>query len=286
VNVKMKIIKAKELGFCYGVCRAINMLEKAARQYGSLQTLGPVVHNEQVVKQLDKMGIHVIKSIEQVTQPVIAISSHGISSVEHELLRSRSLKVIDTTCPFVSRAQIAARRLSEAGFYVVIFGEAGHPEVKGILGYAKNQGLATLDSKDIEKLKILPRRIGILSQTTQIPEHFIAFVKNIFDLTLQRDAEIRILDTICHDIRRRQILSLELAKKVDLMLVIGGKPSANTRRLFELCFNKTETYMIETADEIDPLWLRGKNIIGVTSGTSTSDLSIKGVIERLESLSL
>jgi 4-hydroxy-3-methylbut-2-enyl diphosphate reductase len=284
--MKIKIIKAKELGFCYGVCRAINMLEKAARQYGSLETLGPVVHNEQVIKQMDKIGIHVIRSIKDVTQPVVAISSHGISSLENELLRSKSLKIVDTTCPFVSRAQIAARRLVEAGFFVIVFGEAGHPEVKGILGYAKNQGLATLDSADIDKLKTLPRRIGILSQTTQIPENFIAFVKNILDSTLQRDFEIRILDTICHDIRRRQTLSKELAGKVDLMLVIGGKSSANTRRLLELCSTHIETHMIETAPEIDPIWLQGKNTIGITSGTSTSDSSIKEVIERLEALSL
>jgi len=286
MKAKMEIIKAKEIGFCYGVCRAINMLEKAATQYGSLQTLGPVVHNEQVIKKLDKMGIHVIKSIEDVTQPVVAISSHGISSVDYELLRSKTSKVIDTTCPFVSRAQIAARRLAEAGFFVIIFGEAGHPEVKGILGYAKNQGLATLNCADIDKLKNLPRRLGILSQTTQIPENFIAFVKNILDSTFQRDYEIRILDTICHDIRRRQLLSLELAAKVDLMLVIGGKSSANTRRLFELCSKNTETHMIETASEIDPVWLKGKSTVGVTGGTSTADISIQEVIERLEILSL
>ncbi len=284
MKTKIQIIKAKELGFCYGVCRAIDMLEQASKEYGSLQTLGPVVHNEQVIKKLDKMGIHVIKNIEDVTEPVVAISSHGISSVENDLLRSKSLKIVDTTCPFVSRAQIAARRLAEAGFFVIIFGEAGHPEVKGIMGYAKNQGLATLDSADIDKLRNLPRRLGILSQTTQIPESFIAFVKNILDSTLQRDFEIRILDTICHDIRRRQLLSLELAAKVDIMLVIGGKSSANTRRLFELCSKNTETHMIETAGEIDPIWLKGKNKIGVTSGTSTADTSIKEVITRLKAL--
>ena len=284
--MKIKIIKAKELGFCYGVFRAINMLEKAAKQYGSLETLGPVVHNEQVIKKMDKMGIHVIKNIGDITRPVVAISSHGISSVENELLRSKCLKVVDTTCPFVSRAQIGARRLVEAGFFVIVFGEAGHPEVKGIMGYAKNQGLATLDSADISKLKTLPRRIGILSQTTQIPEHFVAFVKNILDSGLQRDFEIRILDTICHDIRKRQLLSKELAGKVDLMLVIGGKSSANTRRLLELCSTNIETHMIETAVEIDPIWLQGKNTIGITSGTSTADSSIKEVIERLEALSL
>jgi 4-hydroxy-3-methylbut-2-enyl diphosphate reductase len=281
----MKIIQAKELGFCYGVCRAIDMLEKAAHQFKSLETLGPVVHNEQVSKRLDKLGIHVINSLQDISGHVVAISSHGISSEVESQLRSKPVTVIDTTCPFVSRAQIAARRLAEVGFFVIIFGEAGHPEVKGILGYAQNKGLATLDSASIAKMHPLPRRLGILSQTTQIPEYFNAFVKNVIDIALQRDAEIRILDTICHDIRKRQFLSLDLASKVDMMLVIGGKSSANTRRLLELCSVRTETHMIEKSEEIDPLWLKGKLTIGITSGTSTADFSISEVIKRLEELS-
>ena len=281
----MEIKKAKELGFCYGVSRAIDMLEKAARQYGSVETLGPVVHNEQVSKKLDKLGIRIINNIQDITNPVVAISSHGISFELEADLRSKPVTVIDTTCPFVSRAQIAARRLVEAGFFVIIYGEAGHPEVQGILGYAHNKGLATLKGADVAKLNPLPRRLGILSQTTQIPEHFNSFVKNVIDLALQKDAEIRILDTICHDIRKRQSLSLELASEVDLMLVVGGKSSANTRRLLELCSSKIETYMIDNAEDIDPIWLKGKNSIGITSGTSTAGFSIKEVIKRLESLS-
>ena len=281
----MEIKKAKELGFCYGVSRAIDMLEKAARQYGSVETLGPVVHNEQVSKKLNKLGIRIINNIQDITNPVVAISSHGISFELEADLRSKPVTVIDTTCPFVSRAQIAARRLVEAGFFVIIYGEAGHPEVQGILGYAHNKGLATLKGADVAKLNPLPRRLGILSQTTQIPEHFNSFVKNVIDLALQKDAEIRILDTICHDIRKRQSLSLELASEVDLMLVVGGKSSANTRRLLELCSSKIETYMIDNAEDIDPIWLKGKNSIGITSGTSTAGFSIKEVIKRLESLS-
>lgn len=281
----MEIKKAKELGFCYGVSRAIDMLEKAARQYGSVETLGPVVHNEQVSKKLNKLGIRIINNIQDITNPVVAISSHGISFGLEADLRSKPVTVIDTTCPFVSRAQIAARRLVEAGFFVIIYGEAGHPEVQGILGYAHNKGLATLKGADVAKLTPLPRRLGILSQTTQIPEHFNSFVKNVIDLALQKDAEIRILDTICHDIRKRQSLSLELASEVDLMLVVGGKSSANTRRLLELCSSKIETYMIDNAEDIDPIWLKGKNSIGITSGTSTAGFSIKEVIKRLESLS-
>jgi 4-hydroxy-3-methylbut-2-en-1-yl diphosphate reductase len=283
---RMKIIRSKETGFCYGVRRAIDILEKAAQQYGSLETLGPVVHNDQVTRRLDMLGIHVLNGIQNITGQVVAISSHGISPVAEAELRGRPVKLVDTTCPFVSRAQIAARRFAENGFFTLIYGEAGHPEVKGILGHARNKGLATLNISDIEKLEPMPKRLGILSQTTQIPENFNAFVKNVIDLGLRKDAEIRILDTICHDIRNRQSTSLDLASKVDLMLVIGGKSSANTRRLLELCSARTETHMIENAEEVDPLWLKGKNKIGITSGTSTPDFSIDEVIKRLEKLSV
>lgn len=273
------------MGFCYGVRRAIEMLEKAAQDYGSLETLGPVVHNEQVSKRLDKLGIHVVTKIQEITCPVVAISSHGISPETESDLRSRAVTVIDTTCPFVRRAQIAARRLADAGFLVIVYGESGHPEVKGILGHAGSRGLATLDSTDIARLKPLPRRTGILSQTTQIPENFNSFAKSVLDSTLKRDAEIRILDTICHDIRKRQYLSLDLASEVNLMLVIGGKSSANTRRLFELCSTRTETHMVEKAEDIDPLWIIHKPKVGITSGTSTAGFSILEVVKRLEEIS-
>jgi 4-hydroxy-3-methylbut-2-enyl diphosphate reductase len=189
--------------------------------------------------------------------------------------------VIDTTCPFVKRAQIAARRLAEAGFYVVIYGEAQHPEVKGILGWAQENGIAILDVKDLIIPEKASRRIGILSQTTQIAENFIQFAKDIIDITLSKDVEIRIMDTICHDIRKRQIVSLELAEKVDLMLVVGGHFSANTKRLAELSSQVTETYLVGTAEEINTEWLKGKSKIGVTSGASTSEQTIDDVIKHL-----
>jgi 4-hydroxy-3-methylbut-2-en-1-yl diphosphate reductase len=278
----MKIVKARELGFCYGVRRAIDMLEKSAASFGSLDTLGPVVHNEQVTQKLNDLGIHVRKHIDDIVNPVVAISSHG-SSPEIEIsLRQKSQKVIDTTCPFVRRAQITARRLSEAGFFVIIYGESGHPEVKGILGHAKDKGMATLDYKNVAEIIPSPRRLGILSQTTQIPECFNQFVKNIIDISLKKDVEIRIMDTICHDIRKRQEVSLDLATKVDMMLVIGGQLSANTRRLFEICSSQIETHLIEKAEEIKIEWLENKNIVGIASGTSTPDYSINEIVDKLK----
>jgi 4-hydroxy-3-methylbut-2-en-1-yl diphosphate reductase len=276
-----KIRKAEEIGFCFGVRRAITTLEQAVSKNGSLDSLGPVVHNEQVAQRLNEMGVNIVQSVDEIKSKIVSISSHGVSPQIEAELKAKSVEVIDTTCPFVKRAQIAAKRLSESGFYVVVYGEAQHPEVKGILGWANEKGLATLDVNPLIKSSISLRRIGILSQTTQVPENFTRFVKDLIDITLKKDIEIRIIDTICHDIRKRQVSSLELAGKVDLLLVIGGRSSANTRRLWEICSKETETYLISKADEINPDWLKNKKEIGITSGTSTSEETIDEVIKRL-----
>jgi len=283
--MKARQEKAKEIGFCFGVRRAIETLEKAAKESGALDSLGEVVHNERVLRGLARKGVRVIKSPADIERNTVAISAHGATPEVEAELRSRKVKIVDTTCPFVRRAQIAARRLAGAGFFVIVFGEAGHQEVKGILGWAGGRGLATLDAEEIANLKPIPRKLGILSQTTQIPENFIKFVKRIVELGLTKDAEIRIIDTICHDIRQRQAVSARLAKKVDLMLVVGGRSSANTRRLLELSSAETEAHQIENAAEIEPGWLKGKKSIGITSGTSTPDETIEEVMERLDALS-
>jgi 4-hydroxy-3-methylbut-2-enyl diphosphate reductase len=199
-------------------------------------------------------------------------------------LKSRGLTVIDTTCPFVKRAQMVARRLAENGFWVVVFGDAKHPEVKGILGWAQEKGIATLNVEPFRCYDSRYRRLGILAQTTQVPENFNDFAKEMIDLTLRQDSELRFNDTICHGIRIRQSASLELASKVDLMLVVGGRSSANTRRLVDLCSAVTEAHLISTAGEIDTNWVRGKQTIGVTSGTSTGDQDIDEVVRRLEEI--
>jgi len=276
------IEKAARTGFCFGVRRAINTLEKVARERGGVETLGAVVHNQQVLKKLSEIGVRVVNNIGDIQGDVVVTSSHGVSPALEEELTSRNIDVISTTCPFVRRAQVAARRLAESGFFVIVYGDTGHPEVKGILGWAKGQGLATLDEDPIKNLEPLPRRLGILSQTTQVPAYFAEFAKQIIDLALTKDSEIRIIDTICHDIRERQAAALELAQRADLMLVVGGRSSANTNRLAELCSRITDTYLIETAEEIQPDWIKAKSLIGVTAGASTAEESVDEVMRRLQ----
>jgi 4-hydroxy-3-methylbut-2-enyl diphosphate reductase len=280
----MRIEKAGRIGFCPGVRRAIDMLEKVAREHGGMETLGAIVHNPQVLQRLAEIGVRVAKTIDDIQGNTVAISSHGVSPELEEKLQARHIDIVNTTCPFVRRAQLAAQRLANAGFFVIVYGDIDHPEVKGILGWAGGKGVATLDEKFIATLNPLPRRMGILSQTTQIPAHFTEFVKKIIDSAFGKDSELRIIDTICHDIRERQAKALELAKRVDLMLIVGGHDSANTNRLAELCSTATKAYLVETADEIQPSWLHGQCYVGITSGASTAEQTIDEVINRLEAL--
>lgn len=280
----MKIEKTKEIGFCFGVKRAIDILEKVCRERGGVETLGAVVHNQQVLQRLAGIGVRVAKDIDDIRGKAVAISSHGVAPEVEEKIRARKIDIVDTTCPFVHRLQTAARRLAQAGFLVIIYGDADHTEVKGVLGWAEGKGVATLDEKVIFKLDPLPHRLGVLSQTTQIPADFVKFVKRLIDGAFSRDSELRVIDTICHDIRKRQAQALELAGKVDLMLVIGGHGSANTNRLAELCSTAAETCLVETAEDIKPAWFQGKQNIGVTSGASTAKPTIDEVLARLKTL--
>jgi 4-hydroxy-3-methylbut-2-enyl diphosphate reductase len=281
----LRIEKADEVGFCFGVRRAVDALEKVASERGGVETLGAVVHNQQVLQRLAEMGVRVAKGVDDIQGDTVVISAHGVNPQLEEEVRTRNIEIIDTTCSFVRRAQVAARRLAESDFFVIIYGDINHPEVKGVLGCAKNRGVATLDEKFVTQFNSLPRRLGVLSQTTQIPARFAEFVKKLIDSALVKDSELRIIDTICHDTRKRQVVAVTLANRVDLMLVIGSHTSANTNHLVELCSMATKTYLIESAEEIQPLWFQGQHYIGVTTGASTAMETINEVLMKLEALS-
>jgi len=282
----LRIEKATGIGFCFGVRRAIDTLEKVAHERGRVETLGAVVHNQQVLQRLADIGVGVATSVDDIQGDIVAIGTHGVNPQLEDEIRARYTEVINTTCPFVHRAQVVARRLAKSGFLVIIYGDANHPEVKGILGWASGKGIATLDENFIAAPEPLPRRLGVLSQTTQRPARFTEFVKKLIDSALVKDAELRVIDTICHDIRERQQAALDLANKVDLMLVIGSHSSANTNHLAELCATATKTYLVETAEGIQPSWLQGHHHIGVTSGASTAKETINEVLVKLETMVL
>lgn len=272
----MEILKAEEMGFCPGVRRAIDMAVKAAAEGGPIQSLGTLVHNRLVVAGLAERGIAVVHSLAEVTAPTVVISSHGVGLQTVEELQSRRLRVIDTTCPFVRKAQEVAQSLAKAGFTVVVFGDAAHPEVQGVLGWAGGSGLATLDASSSGRLS---SKVGVLSQTTQSPAGFASFAGRLLASGVERTTEFHVFNTICHATQKRQSAALDLSRRVDVVIVVGGRDSANTRRLAEVCTSAgAETYHVETADELDARWFKGRARVGVTAGASTADETIEDVI--------
>ena len=280
----LEIIKDGETGFCFGVRRAIDVVRRSARRYGSIETLGAIVHNQHVLEKLAGIGIRMVESIDEIRGNIVVTCAHGISPVKESELRSRNIEIISTTCPFVHRAQLAARNLSREGFQVVIYGEADHPEVEGVIGWAEGKGIAAVDENMVNECISFPSRLGILSQTTQVPASFIVFVQKLVEHYFGKDSEYRVIDTICHEIRKRQASACDLASSVDLMLIVGGHNSANTRRLYQLCSRVTRSYLVETTDEIDIAWLKDRYRVGVTGGTSTAEEDIDKVISKLKTL--
>jgi 4-hydroxy-3-methylbut-2-enyl diphosphate reductase len=277
----MELRKAEVLGFCGGVRRAVRMIERELEE-GPLETLGAVVHNPRVVAELERRGAHVISSLEEARSGRVAITAHGVGEEVYREIEALGLELIDTTCPIVLRAQRAAASLAEEGFKVIIFGEADHPEVRGLLGWTKGSGVAVLDpTAPLE----LPRRAALLSQTTKGAELFAQFVGRFLEHHLGKLEELRIINTTCPETGRRYEAAKELSRWAELVLVVGGRNSANTRRLAETCARMgVETHLIEEAAEIDPRWLIGKERVGVTAGASTPDSAIAAVIQRLEEL--
>ena len=280
----MQIEKSSKTGYCFGVRRAIDMLEKEARERGTIEALGEVVHNEAVIRKLAVSGVKISSGIEDIRDNAVCLSAHGVSPSVYDALKARGIEIIDTTCPIVQRAQKSAKQLRDSGLFVIVYGDADHAEVKGILGWADNRGMAATDIKKIKELENLPRRIGVLSQTTQIQAKFLDFTKELLDTACRENSEICIIDTLCPDLKSRQSAALDLAKRVDLMLVVGGRKSANTNHLAELCATATETHKIAAAEELIPGWFKAKEKVGVTAGTSTADSTVKEVIKKLNSL--
>jgi len=225
----MEVLKAKELGFCAGVRRAIEALEKAAEARQPVASLGAVVHNRRVIDRLEARDITVVSSLDEVKARTVAISSHGVGPKVLEDIEARGLTAIDTTCPRVRYAQRVASQLADAGFYVVVFGDANHPEVKGVLGWAGDKGIACQNAADLPADK-LSGRVGILSQTTQTHPAFAAFASAVIERSLRRLKEVRVVNTICEATSRRQTSAAELAKRADLVIVIEiGRASCRER---------------------------------------------------------
>jgi len=280
----MKIEKAEKLGLCFGVKRAIELLKEAANKYGEIETLGPLAHNRLLVEALANLGVKPITHLDQAQGKILAITTHGTSPAVLSEISTRHTHIIDTTCPIVRNAQNAAKELAEAGLDVFIFGDANHSEVKGLLGWTGDRGIAALDMKQIYSCGKSPSRLGIMSQTTQTQSAFIEFATEFIGVVGPKIEEICLVNTLCKITQRQQEAATRLAHRSQLMIVIGGSDSANARHLVEICSSLVETHLVETADDVDTSWLVGKHHVGITAGASTPDEAVVGLIDKLRSL--
>jgi 4-hydroxy-3-methylbut-2-enyl diphosphate reductase len=279
----MRIQKADKLGLCFGVGRAIKLLNEAASKYGQIETLGPVAHNRLLVQKLGDLGVKPIGHLEQARGKILAVTTHGTSPDVLSEIKAHRLRIIDTTCPIVRKAQNAAKELAEADFDVIIFGDSEHSEVKGLLGWGGHKGVAALNARQIGEMAKASSGLGIISQTTQTRSAFFRFVRQLVGSVGSRIEEIRIVNTLCKVVQDQQEAAAKLARQSQLMIVIGGSNSANTKHLVEICSPIVETHSVETADEVRTSWLAGKNRIGITAGASTPDEAVEALIARVRS---
>jgi len=279
----MQLIFAKKLGFCSGVRRAISLAQNIPtrdNRKGTLTTpvytLGPLIHNPQEVKRLERLGVKAISRLSQIKKGTLIVPSHGLPQSVLKKIDKRQLKLINATCPFVKRAQLLAKSLHEKGYHVVIVGQKSHPEVISLLSFANGEASVVETLGDVEKIKT-NKKIGVISQTTQSVESFEKIVKRL----KIKVKKLKIHNTICKETSQRQKETKGLAEKADIMIVIGGKNSANTTRLYNICKKVTRAYHVESPEELRPGWFNKRGVIGITSGTSTPDWIIRNVVKSL-----
>lgn len=273
----MQIFLSPASKFCFGVERAIRIIEENLKKGELLYSIGPVIHNPQEIKRLENMGLKIVESIEKIRNAKLVISCYGISPHLIKQAVNKNISFVDATCPYVKNLEEKARKLFKEGYQVIIVGDSGHQEVETVLEMVERKAVIIGEKNEIKNLK-LGNKVGIVVQTTQRFSNF----KNIVLEILKRVKELKIYNTICSATFERQKETKRLAKKVDLMLIVGGKNSANTNRLFQISKEIVESYHIETADEIKKNWFKNKEKIGIISGASTPSWIIEEVVERVK----
>ncbi len=272
----MKIELAESYGFCFGVKRAI----KIAEEHQNSATYGPLIHNSLEIKRLDQnYNVGLIENFKEFKPGDTAIvRTHGIPKNELEELTKTGVDVVDATCPYVTKPQQICEKMSEEGYDIVIFGDEKHPEIKGVKSYAVNGAHVVTSVKDLEEIK-LGEHIALVAQTTRKVEEYL----EIASYLIPRHKEVRVFNTICNATFENQEAARKLAKRADIMIVIGGKNSSNTKQLFSIakegCIN---SYHIENEDELECSWFEGKELCGITAGASTPDWVIQNVVDKIE----
>jgi len=273
----MEILLAPYSGFCFGVKRAIQIALEAANK-PPVYTTGPLIHNPQMVQELEKKGIKVMENPDELHNSTVIIRSHGITKQENEILLRNGNTIIDATCPFVAKAHEYAQRLTQEHYPILILGDHTHPEVEALLSYCDGETIVISSPKELPEFQW--QRLGVISQTTMD----LASLREVINALIPCVKELRLFNTICTATSQRQEATVALAKKCDLMIVIGGHNSSNTRMLTKLSSEFTPTLQIETAAELKPEVIMGKQRIGISAGASTPDYLIVQVFNRIKEI--
>ncbi|MGB7926187.1 MAG: 4-hydroxy-3-methylbut-2-enyl diphosphate reductase [Pyrinomonadaceae bacterium] len=279
---KMEVLLAEEYGFCFGVERAVDMVEEALGEAQPIRSLGALIHNAQEMQRLEAQGVTTINSPSEADQETTAvIRAHGVTPEVQRELEERAAHVIDATCPFVTRVQHLAERAAKQGRDVVVAGNPDHPEMIGVVGYAPHNTYVVRDASEVEHLPSLHEPL-VVSQTTIKLQTFLDVAEAV---RAKADAEPQIVNTICSATRDRQDAARALAGHVDAFYIIGGRHSSNSAKLLTVCKEQCErSYLIETPEEINPQDLEGIARVGVTAGASTPNWLIDQVVNRLREI--
>jgi (E)-4-hydroxy-3-methyl-but-2-enyl pyrophosphate reductase len=280
----MQIIRAQSMGFCFGVRDAIEVVRDLGDAGTPVYTLGAIVHNPQIAEQLETINVHVIDSIDEAPRgSIVAITAHGAPPTLQEDAEVRGLKVIDTTCPLVTRIQKTASDLVQQRYSVLIYGDARHKEVKGIVGWTNGKAKVITSMEDLEGWQPT-RRVALISQSTSNVEKFVALARDLVGEMVVRGVEVRVINTICKPTKDRQRAVRELARESQLVIAIGGWASANTRKLVQAAKEEgAEAFQVERVDELRPEWFEGVEVVGITAGASTPDSVVDDVEARIRS---
>lgn len=276
----MEVLVAQTCGFCLGVKNAIKVADETLAHKDKVYCLGQIIHNKDVVDKLSKKGLICVDCVDDIASGTVLIRSHGASRDELEAIKKQGLEVVDATCVLVKRVQKIAKDLNSEGYKVVIFGDKDHPEVKAIVGSTDDimvvGGVADLDKLPENK------KLGLICQTTQSPEHF---ANMLAEIAKRPFSEIKVVNTLCKEAIKRQNSAMDLCQKVDIMFVLGGLNSANTRKLAELCRKyNANTHHLQNFAELDKALVEGLKTAGVTAGASTPDWVIEEFVENLKKL--
>lgn len=278
----MQVLLADEFGFCFGVERAVEMVEEALSEGDTVRTLGPLIHNEQEMQRLGQHGVTTISEPIQIKRGETAvIRAHGVTPQVQKELEEKASKVVDATCPFVTRVQKLASRAASENRHVIVIGNPDHPEMIGVKGYAPEHAFIVKDAEEISHLPKLVRPL-VVSQTTIKAQAFFDAAEAV---KLKTDDEVQVINTICSATRDRQDAARALAGEVDAFYIIGGNHSSNSRKLLTVCKEQCEkSFLIETEDEINAEDLKGVERVGVTAGASTPNWLIEKVVKKLKEI--